>query len=169
MCAYILGNNDCGNTLFGGSNMNRKQILEAADKCINGHREEDYGSPEDNFSIISKLWSAYKGVEFTSVDVALMLALLKIARARSGKGTDDCFVDLAGYAACAGEIFGKDRATVNIGENHSDLSNTFIKLYDTTPIPTIYRETTTATSTSGTRTKENIPSYIQGSVEVGKK
>lgn len=88
--------------------MNRKEILETADKCVNGHREEDYGSPEDNFSTISKLWSAYKGVEFNSVDVALMLALLKIARARSGKGTDDCFVDLAGYAACAGEIFSKE-------------------------------------------------------------
>lgn len=36
-------------------------------------------------------------------DVAMMLALLKVARIKTGvKG--DSFVDLAGYAACAGEI-----------------------------------------------------------------
>lgn len=43
-------------------------------------------------------------VRFTAKDVAMMMALLKVARIRSGKGTLDCYVDLAGYAACAGEL-----------------------------------------------------------------
>jgi hypothetical protein len=38
------------------------------------------------------------------VDVAMMMALLKIARIQSGTATEDSFVDLAGYAACGGEI-----------------------------------------------------------------
>ena len=34
----------------------------------------------------------------------MMMALLKIARISTGTGTDDSFVDLAGYAACGAEI-----------------------------------------------------------------
>ena len=33
-----------------------------------------------------------------------MMALLKIARIKTGGGTGDSYVDLAGYAACAYEI-----------------------------------------------------------------
>ena len=33
-----------------------------------------------------------------------MLALLKIARIASGRAKEDNWVDLAGYAACGGEI-----------------------------------------------------------------
>ena len=84
--------------------MNRAEILQTAEKCVCGQREEDYGSPEDNFGVIANLWGDYKGVAFTPLDVSMMMALLKIARIRTGKATDDCFVDLAGYAACGGEI-----------------------------------------------------------------
>ena len=45
------------------------------------------------------------------MDVAMMMALLKIARIQSGTGTDDSFVDLAGYAACGGEIAETNRKT----------------------------------------------------------
>ena len=57
--------------------------------------------------IISPLllaFGVYKGVEFTANDVAMMMALLKIARIRTGTATDDSYVDLAGYAACGAEI-----------------------------------------------------------------
>ena len=37
-------------------------------------------------------------------DVACLMALLKIARIGGGRGTEDSFIDLAGYAACGGEI-----------------------------------------------------------------
>ena len=83
--------------------MNREEILEQAKICVCGHRQTDYGSPEDNFLNIAKLWSAYKDIKFTSKDVAVMMALLKVARIKAGN-TSDSYIDLAGYAACAGEI-----------------------------------------------------------------
>lgn len=85
--------------------MKRAEILEAARVCVCGEREQDYGTPEDSFAIIGKLWAAYMGVDFTPKDVAMMMALLKIARIKNGDKADS-FVDLAGYAACAGEIVG---------------------------------------------------------------
>ncbi len=91
--------------------MTRKEILERANACVNGQRQQDYGSPEDNFSIIANLWSVYKGITFTAVDVSMMMALLKIARIKSGGGTDDSFIDLAGYAACGGELADKSMPT----------------------------------------------------------
>lgn len=85
--------------------MGRADILEGAKKCVCGQREQDYGSPENNFQTIANLWTAYMGgIEFTPVDVAMMMALLKIARISTGTATEDSFVDLAGYAACGGEI-----------------------------------------------------------------
>ena len=88
--------------------MTRPEILEAARKCVCGQREEDYGSPENNFSRIANLWNAYIGKQIVdAVDVAMMMALLKVARIKGRNATDDSFVDLAGYAACAGEIAGE--------------------------------------------------------------
>lgn len=82
----------------------RADILHEAERCVCGQREQDYGSPEDNFRIIADLWTAYKCVNISPTDVAMMMALLKIARIKSGTGTKDSFVDLAGYAACGAEI-----------------------------------------------------------------
>ena len=89
--------------------MKRAEILAAAERCVCGDREQDYGSPEDNFSTIGNLWSDYlhgagKPAFITAKDVAAMLALLKIARISSGHAKEDNWVDLAGYAACGGEI-----------------------------------------------------------------
>ena len=84
--------------------MNRATCLKKADECVNGKREQDYGSPESNFLKIADLWSAYYGVPFSPTDVAMMMALLKIARIQTGTATEDSFVDLAGYAACGCEI-----------------------------------------------------------------
>ena len=85
--------------------MTRKEILEAAAKCVVGDREEDYGSPEQNFERIAAFWNIYLGGgDINAKDVAAMLALLKIARIASGHAKSDNWVDLAGYAACGGEI-----------------------------------------------------------------
>lgn len=88
--------------------MTRSEILDEAKKCVCGQREQDYGSPEFNFQLIADLWNDYLGFardEISSTDVAMMMALLKIARIKNGGGTGDSFVDLAGYAACGGEIY----------------------------------------------------------------
>ena len=88
--------------------MTRAEILDEAKKCVTGHREEDYGKVEDNFGLIADLWSEYLGMGVAPVDVAMMMCMLKIARIRNGGGSGDSFVDLAGYAACAGELSSND-------------------------------------------------------------
>lgn len=84
--------------------MTRQETLDTAKKMVCGHREQEHGSPEDNFNRIASYWSTYKNVSFTATDVAMMMALLKIARISSGNATKDSFIDLAGYAACGAEI-----------------------------------------------------------------
>lgn len=90
--------------------MNRLDTLKAAAECVCGSREEDYGSPEDNFAVIAGLWTAYTGTDVTSKDVAMMMALLKIARAKAGS-KPDTYIDLAGYAACGAEISERTAST----------------------------------------------------------
>lgn len=53
--------------------------------------------------MIAALWTAYTGTDVTPKDVAMMMALLKIARAKAGS-KPDTYIDLAGYAACGAEI-----------------------------------------------------------------
>ena len=94
--------------------LTRAAVLEKARACVCGEREEDYGSPEDSFGCIAELWEAYlraaciapdATVAVTPTDVAMLMALLKIARVGTSfvGGTADSFVDLAGYAACGAE------------------------------------------------------------------
>lgn len=64
--------------------MKRAEILEAARKCVCGEREREYGRPENNFALIGKLWEAYTGTRYSAKDVAMMLALLKVARIKTG-------------------------------------------------------------------------------------
>ena len=84
----------------------REQILKDAIKCVCTDRESQYGNPEDNFTNIAKLWSAYmNGIySFDAQDVAIMMALLKIGRIIGGQVKDDNYIDACGYIACAAEI-----------------------------------------------------------------
>jgi hypothetical protein len=82
-------------------------ILQLAAKLIDGDRDEQHGNRYLCHSNIAKQWEAYLGVEVTPVDVALMMALLKIARTKSGELNNDCFVDGCGYIALAGELSAK--------------------------------------------------------------
>lgn len=91
------------------SMISRKEVLDAADKCVNGDRQGTYGSPENNFKTIATMWNAYLGKRIggkplSSADVAAMMSLLKISRIGSGEYKDDNWIDLAGYAACGGEL-----------------------------------------------------------------
>lgn len=94
--------------------LTRADILHAAEKCVCGQREQDYGTPENNFKAIAELWEAYLNkactrgvnVRVEAKDVAAMMALLKIARIAAGGGKADSWIDLAGYAACGAECEG---------------------------------------------------------------
>ena len=93
----------------------RTKILVEANKCICGQRESTYGSPEYSFNEIAKLWTAYKDTIFTAEDVAIMMVLFKIARTKNGgSGNIDSFIDMCGYAACAGEIYASNKSVNKI-------------------------------------------------------
>ena len=85
----------------------RVEILDAAKKIVTGDREKQYGKPEDNFAVIAEFWATYIGNPISSEDVAIMMALLKIARIRSGNYKADSFVDGVGYLSLAAEIAGR--------------------------------------------------------------
>ena len=94
----------------------RADILHAAEKCVCGDREADYGNPEDSFKSIASMWNSYlyaiglienhtdewKGLK--PKDIAAMMVLFKIARVATGHGKLDNWIDAAGYAANGGEI-----------------------------------------------------------------
>lgn len=84
--------------------MQRSTILKEAECIVSRDRPNDYGPPEDSFERIAQLWTAYMGVDFFPADVAAMMALLKIARIKACPAHLDNWLDLAGYAACGGEI-----------------------------------------------------------------
>ena len=82
----------------------RTKTLTTANKLVSDVREDEHGSFADNADTIAKLWSTYKGVEFTPHDVPMMMALLKIARAKSNPKKIDNYRDGCGYIALASEI-----------------------------------------------------------------
>lgn len=82
----------------------RGEILNEANSIVNGARADAYGGPEDSFNVIASLWTSYLGRSVSAVDVAAMMALLKIARLKQSPGHRDSWVDIAGYAACGAEI-----------------------------------------------------------------
>jgi hypothetical protein len=84
--------------------MKRAEILDTAKKYVTKDRAASHGNMESNFNRIGALWSAHLGVTVTETDVALMMALLKIARAGSNPAHADNWIDMAGYAACGGEV-----------------------------------------------------------------
>lgn len=90
----------------------RKEMLDEAAKIVEGSRDEEYGKPENNFRQIAALWNAYlDGKSSIGIDdVANMMILLKLVRAKQNPDHLDSFVDIAGYAACNYDII----KTVNL-------------------------------------------------------
>ena len=82
----------------------RSSILSTARSYITRDRQADHGDAEDNFSRIAGYWSLHTGTTLTATDVAVMMALLKVARIKQNPQHVDNWVDGAGYFACGGEI-----------------------------------------------------------------
>jgi hypothetical protein len=80
-------------------------ISDTAKSIVAGDRAKDYGDASESFARIASLWSAWKGVEFTSWDVAMMMILLKVSRAKTSK-KQDTLIDIIGYAECAEKVGG---------------------------------------------------------------
>ena len=79
------------------------KLLEEAKKLVEKDRHKDYGDKLLNHQNIAKLWSAFLDVEISAHDVAICMGLVKIARLKHAHKKDS-YLDLAAYAAIAGEI-----------------------------------------------------------------
>lgn len=84
--------------------MHRAEVLDRAKEAVTQDRAATHGRPEDTFSLIADLWTVYLEQEVTSVDVAHLMILLKVARAKQNPTYADNHVDVAGYGACASEL-----------------------------------------------------------------
>lgn len=92
----------------------RQSILEAAKACVCGDRDQLHGEPEKSLPMIAEFWDSYIKWSYVSrgddwilspQDVCQLMILLKIARSVCGHIHHiDNAVDIAGYAACMGEL-----------------------------------------------------------------
>lgn len=82
----------------------RQKALDEASEIVHKDRNVNYGNPEDNFRDIAALWSTFKGVTFTPMDVAVMNMLIKVARLKKNPQHHDSVIDIIGYGACAADI-----------------------------------------------------------------
>lgn len=90
--------------------MKRQGYLQMAEQVICRDRQDIHGNPEDTHALIAEYWGTYltqecgKNVVLCNADVAVMMALFKIARMQVNPNHHDNIVDGIGYLAIAGEI-----------------------------------------------------------------
>lgn len=82
---------NCKFTLGGAS------FLKEALDLVHGPRQQDYGSPLDNWNRTAKLFSAYLGIEISPEQAATLMILVKVARLATSPQHKDSLVDIAGY------------------------------------------------------------------------
>lgn len=66
-------------------------------------RGAQYGAPGPNMDRTADLWSAYLGIPVSAHDVAMLMVLVKVSRARV-KFHADNYEDIKGYADIAREV-----------------------------------------------------------------
>jgi hypothetical protein len=70
-------------------------------RAIIDERGLDYGHPSDNLSRTASLWAAYLELPIDPHQVAMCMALVKIARSMETDKVDNV-IDLCAYAALSG-------------------------------------------------------------------
>ena len=90
--------------------MTKSEFLDEVKRIV-AEREGQHGKPAETFKAIAAAWSVYLTaivgvpVMLREEDVPMMMVELKVQRFAGGQGTHmDTLLDIAGYAACAGEI-----------------------------------------------------------------
>ena len=90
--------------------MKASEYLTTAAQIVAGASNTTHGDKERSFTGIAAMWNAYlanrprKTATLDGEDVAHMMVLMKMMRGQHGTPVDDHFIDMAGYAAIAGEI-----------------------------------------------------------------
>ncbi|MDA0707462.1 MAG: DUF6378 domain-containing protein [Proteobacteria bacterium] len=82
-------------------------ILDEAKALTSFDRQKKYGSPKLNLGKIAKMWGAYLDIEISSVDVTMLMIMLKAAREKQLHQRDN-LIDIAGYVRCAAMITNED-------------------------------------------------------------
>ena len=83
--------------------MNRKEILDKAEKMINGPRAKDYGDAHENHERIAKMWSVLLERAVTVAQVYQCMIAVKLSRLIETPGHEDSWLDICGYSALGGE------------------------------------------------------------------
>jgi hypothetical protein len=93
----------------------KQDIATEAVRIVTGARRSAYGTPEQNFERIARLWNGHlinTGVigltdpGLLPRDVAAFMRLMKEARLAETPDHRDSYVDLVGYALCGAEVAG---------------------------------------------------------------
>lgn len=103
--------------------MKRDEILHRAEQVICHDRKDAHGDAEDCFSNIANLWAMYLSdvdIVLDSVDVAHMMILLKVARAKANPLHMDNWIDICGYAAIGAELAQKEYGQVVTEDKNDD-------------------------------------------------
>jgi len=82
--------------------MNARDYLNQARATIQD-RGLEYGHPSDNMARTAALWSAYLEMPVTDYQVAMCMALVKVARSMEGVKTDT-YIDLVAYTSLAAQL-----------------------------------------------------------------
>ena len=82
--------------------MNARDYLNEAKATIQD-RGAEYGHPSDNMARTAAFWSSYLEMPITDYQVAMCMALVKIARSME-TGKTDTYIDLCSYAAIAAQL-----------------------------------------------------------------
>jgi hypothetical protein len=82
--------------------MNARDYLNQARATIQD-RGLDYGHPSDNMQRTAALWSSYLEMPITDYQVAMCMALVKIARSMESSKPDN-YIDGCAYFAIAGQL-----------------------------------------------------------------
>ncbi len=86
--------------------LTRADVLDVAKRAVTKDRAATHGALEHSFAEIAAIWSVRLGVTVTPAQVCILMTDLKGVRAWHNPGHADNWVDIAGYAACGGELPG---------------------------------------------------------------
>ena len=107
-----------------------QDLLKEATKLIGGDRQTDYGDKLKNHQNIAGFWSIFLKKKITAHDVAICMALVKVARLMN-QHKKDSYIDMAAYACIAGEIEArtnkKNQSFESEGERKGRITSEYIK------------------------------------------
>ena len=90
---------DCG-----GGLLTAIGILNTAADLVGGDRADKHGAMKKVHQDAARMIGGYLEMPITAEQVAMMIMLVKVARTKNGEHNEDDYVDMAGYAAIAGQI-----------------------------------------------------------------